>query len=508
MKKATYFIAAGIMLLLMCLIEHAHAQWGLAGNAISTTNFLGSTNNTSLRLRTNNTQKMIIDSVGNVGIGILLPTSISNYTSLSINNAVNGGILDLMTNGVYKMRLVNTSSSASIETNTGIPLVFLTEGTEDMRIAANGNVGIGTTSPTMKLDVTGDAKFNTGNTTDCDLILQTTNTNMGWFASGSSSKIALYNYGTASTLATFLGDGNVGFGTTTPSSKLHIRSNGSTSTTNALSIQNSASTQLVMVKDNGNVGIGTASPSTKLHVTGKILSSGSSSALQINSGANQWTLSAPSPGTGFIFSNNLSGNIMTLSGTNVGIGTTTPAKKLTVAGTGSVMGFDNGGVIEAKNSAGIYEAFLWPRETNNGTYLNYGSGGFFIRNNLNDVIMTLNASGNLLIGTTSAATGYKVSIGGKLIAEEVRIALKANWPDYVFDKNYELTSIEEVENHIKRNKHLPGLPSASEVEQNGILIGEMQAKTIEKIEELTLYIIQLKKENNELLKRIEAIEKK
>ncbi len=99
------------------------------------------------------------NNLGNVGIGTATPTAISNYTSLSINNAVNGGILDLMSNGIFKMRLVNTSSTAVIETNTGIPFIISPQGTEAMRVVANGNVGIGTTTPTAKLHVNGDIRW-------------------------------------------------------------------------------------------------------------------------------------------------------------------------------------------------------------------------------------------------------------------------------------------------------------------------------------------------------------
>jgi hypothetical protein len=193
----------------------------------------------------------------------------------------------------------------------------------------------------------------------------------------------------------------------------------------------------------------------------------------------------------------------------VGIGTTSPAKKLTLGGTGAVFGVDNNSVFEAKNSIGAYEGYLWPRASDDKTYINYGASGLSIRDNTSWEYMAIDSIGRVKIGhNITAATGYLLNVGGKVIAEEVRIALMANWPDYVFEKNHKLISIEEVESQIEKNKHLPGLPTACEVEENGIMLGEIQAKTIEKVEELTLYIIQLKKENNELTKRIEALEKK
>lgn len=82
---------------------------------------------------------------------------------------------------------------------------------------------------------------------------------------------------------------------------------------------------------------------------------------------------------------------------------------------------------------------------------------------------------------------------------------QANWPDYVFGKDHTLLSLEELEASINANKHLPGIPSASEVKEGGIMLGEMQTKQMEKIEELTLYVIELGKQNKELKNEIEVL---
>lgn len=89
------------------------------------------------------------------------------------------------------------------------------------------------------------------------------------------------------------------------------------------------------------------------------------------------------------------------------------------------------------------------------------------------------------------ATGYKLSVDGKVACEEVLVDLSGDWPDYVFQPEYELKSLEEVRNHINEKGHLPGVPSAQEVEENGIKVGEMNKVLMEKVEELTLYIIDL-----------------
>ncbi len=89
---------------------------------------------------------------------------------------------------------------------------------------------------------------------------------------------------------------------------------------------------------------------------------------------------------------------------------------------------------------------------------------------------------------------YQLAVNGKIRSKEVKVEA-ANWPDYVFAKNYELPPLKETEKQIKEQGHLPGIPSAAEVKTNGIDLGEMNAKLLKKIEELTLYLIEIKKEN-------------
>lgn len=103
------------------------------------------------------------------------------------------------------------------------------------------------------------------------------------------------------------------------------------------------------------------------------------------------------------------------------------------------------------------------------------------------------------------APGYRLVVQDGIITEKVKIALKTSsfWADYVFDEKYELMKLNEVENYIKTEKHLPNVPSAQEVKENGIDIAYMNAKLLEKIEELTLYIINQEKR----LKKLEESSK-
>jgi hypothetical protein len=114
-------------------------------------------------------------------------------------------------------------------------------------------------------------------------------------------------------------------------------------------------------------------------------------------------------------------------------------------------------------------------------------------------------SGDLRIGTTTAATGYALSVNGKVACEEVLVQDIAAWPDYVFKSDYNLMSLENLEQSIKENGHLPGLPSAQEIETNGLNLGSMQKQVVEKVEELTLYTIEQGKMLQELKKEIDAL---
>ncbi len=104
-------------------------------------------------------------------------------------------------------------------------------------------------------------------------------------------------------------------------------------------------------------------------------------------------------------------------------------------------------------------------------------------------------TGDVAVGIGTVPSGYKMAVDGKLITEEVKVQLSGNWPDYVFAEDYNLPSLKEIQRHIEEKGHLPNIPSAKEVEANGFALGEMNRLLLEKIEELTLHVIELKKEN-------------
>jgi hypothetical protein len=109
--------------------------------------------------------------------------------------------------------------------------------------------------------------------------------------------------------------------------------------------------------------------------------------------------------------------------------------------------------------------------------------------------------GGVSIGTSILPANYKMAVAGKNIAEEIVVKLQNTWPDYVFEEDYKLLSLEKLQLFISQHKHLPGIPTATEVKANGVSVGEMNTLLLKKIEELTLHVIELKGEIDQLKSR-------
>ena len=282
-----------------------------------------------------------------------------------------------------------------------------------------------------------------------------------------------------------------------------------------------------------NVGIGTVNPLEKVDVDGSLRLTGNSRLLKFETGTA--TVGTPRylPGIGFIRANgaqlgkieyvdtlnfasfirmsmgNSFANGFTLNASNnAGIGTANPQARLHVAGTegidevaissghateGSTIQFYNGGVDALPLTKKIFIQ-LNDNDLRMGTNSNNDNGKFIIRNNGNDRLW-VDSAGNVSIGSTyKVANGYKLSVNGKIMSEEVRVQMDADWPDYVFEKEYNLMPMEELEKYINTHKHLPGIAPAAEVKANGIDLGNINKQLLEKVEELTLYLLALKKE--------------
>lgn len=191
-------------------------------------------------------------------------------------------------------------------------------------------------------------------------------------------------------------------------------------------------------------------------------------------------------------------------GGNVGIGTTNPASILHVYRPTSG---DNLVVTEVASAASNWtglsmryagnEYFSAKGNVNSGEFRLGGmhSSGYYATIYSNGAETMRVAGGNVGIGTTDPGS-YKLAVNGHVRAKEIKV--ETGWSDFVFEPDYKLLSLKETEEYIKKNGHLPEIPSAKEVEANGINLGEMNAKLLQKIEELTLHLIEQNKDLNKL----------
>ncbi|BFP40633.1 hypothetical protein FGF1_14780 [Flavobacteriaceae bacterium GF1] len=195
---------------------------------------------------------------------------------------------------------------------------------------------------------------------------------------------------------------------------------------------------------------------------------------------------------------------------NIGIGTPAPTAKLDLRGDFYMDAGEGFRVFGDVNYFGEWRDGI-VFEMRDGNLTNGGTdGGFVFRgytptdNAFKDwMVIRSDGGGRVGIGTTNPDA--KLAVKGDIHAQEVKVDLNgAVAPDYVFKEDYDLRSLQEVQDYIKKHGHLPNIPSAQEMEANGIDLGQMNLKLLEKIEELTLYIIALEQKN----KKIQAIEER
>ena len=213
-------------------------------------------------------------------------------------------------------------------------------------------------------------------------------------------------------------------------------------------------------------------------------------------------------------------NIFPASG-NVGIGITSPTEKLQVrtvasgevinlillqntgtggAGTGVALNFDPNG------NGTIRSASIRSVQPVTG---NYADLRFYVAaGSVPFQAMKINTNGNVSVGSVSDnSTAYKLFVEKGILTEKVKVAVKTStqWSDYVFDDQYILPPLNELEQFIKQHKHLPGIPSAAEMVKEGNDLLETDARLLAKIEEQSLYIISLHKQLEELQKEVQQM---
>ncbi|MEO9804498.1 MAG: hypothetical protein ABJF04_14685 [Reichenbachiella sp.] len=384
---------------------------------------------------------------------------------------------------------------------------FTTSSTERMTLDANGNVGIGTTTPANRLEVFGSSFNRVSAIVDTNVqngfqIKRTGasfSTDWEIYNPTSSTDLRFYNTGDRLTIKS---DGTVGIGTTTPVTNSKLDVIGGIAVGGQRVLDSDANNIMVgdlaigdgsrglmlragdqdrlYIKEDGNVGIGTTSPFSGTGNLGVHVNRGIQSSL---------LLGDPKSGHG--------GIVQTSDGKHrVFIGA-----NLYDDHTGSWSSFQSG-----KGSAGIS---LHADEGGWGTEIDFitsQSDGHY------NTRMAIIGNGNVGIGTTTPS--HKLHVVGNVHASSFSAEPSFVWPDYVFEENYKLSEIEEVEKYIEKNHHLPEIPSAAEVKENGVDIVSMQAKLLQKIEELTLYVIEqnkqiedLQQQNLQMNKKIQTLVK-
>lgn len=296
---------------------------------------------------------------------------------------------------------------------------------------------------------------------------------------------------------------------------------------------NGTASPLILQEDGGavKIGSGTAGADTRLHIFGggessltthgyMVLGSLSSTnmvfdvnEIQARNNGTASTLRLQQDGGPLL----VQGNALSVTSTgNVGVGTLSPASLFHVNGSsilgGALSVFGNATfsttnpTLQLQNS-GVDKGFVQLSGDNIriGTNSANDLGQFVIRTNGADRVF-VNGSGHMGIGTAPIAQ-HRLAVAGNIICEELKVELVADWPDYVFAKDYALAPLHELKSFIETYQHLPNIPKASDVQKNGFAVGEMNRKLLEKVEELTLYTIQQQEQIDALMQNIDDLKK-
>jgi len=335
------------------------------------------------------------------------------------------------------------------------------------------NVGIGTTSPSTRLQVTSATAGTSG--------IRMTNLTSGTAASAVNGR-ALSVDGSGNIISVPSTDFYASNGTLTGSRTVTM--NGLNLTFNPVN----AASQFFMHGVSGYVGIGTSSPVARFDVNGDFKAT-----------QGVFSISPASGGTFADFEAQFKAQYI-INGGSLVAGNT--FRRMFTLADNSVSNIYSKPIfmmgIEDRNDM---NRFRFSAETGGATNLKISTKSQQTIMNIyedgnDNVTMTLPKANSFLgIGTTSFTDGtdtYRFAVKGAIRADRVKVY--TTWADYVFEKNYVLPTLEEVEKHIQEKGHLKDIPSAKEVEKNGIELGDMNKKLLQKVEELTLYLIEMNKE--------------
>lgn len=362
----------------------------------------------------------------------------------------------------------------------------------------NANVGIGTNNPQAKLDVEGDIRISSlnNNSSVFNLIQADSDGKLSKVSTSSLNSLGLWE---TSGSGVFRQAGRVGIGLNNPGAFLDV-----------VAPVGEEGLKVTTTSDpNFNTLLISSAMSTKI-ISGFLnMNNISNEVFSIKSDGNTIFGNPIQPA---LFITPLIDNSNSYLSGNIGIGTNLPTKKLTVNGDVQILSDDfinsfeillsdnampsRRGITLDNDPSGKFNFFIHGWQNNASFNFINGASGV-----ANPNLMTINSNGKVGIGNPTSYPGdYNLYVTGGIITEKLKIALgtSAHWQDVVFDSDYNLRTIDELESFIAINKHLPGIPTTSEVQKDGIDVAIIETKLLQKVEELTLYIIQQNKRIVEL----------
>ncbi|MES2396672.1 MAG: hypothetical protein V4549_11745 [Bacteroidota bacterium] len=432
------------------------------------------------------------------------------------NNGVFAAIKSSVTNGIGPFGDIQFCTRTTANSST-------TTLDSKMTILGGGNVGIGTTAPDRLLTVSGG---NAGiyNTSPGLAFKNTASSNKMWDIGGYVNDFQINETNVATRLVVQAG-GNVGIGTTNPLAKLHAN-NGSVlfDGTTGATPTSGAGTRMMWIPAKAafragstlgtewnDASIGSYSVAFG---SGTTASGSYSSAFGGGSNASGYLSSAFGTSTASGLQSTSFGSTTVASGEQSfasGFGTNASGKLSYAFGSSTVASGDYSSSFGISTTAQACASFVIGRyNIISGTTASWNvTDPLFVIGNGTSTSARSNAltvlkNGNVGIGTAlvNNPNNYKLAVNGTIGAKAVKVEITSTtWPDFVFNKEYKLPTLKEIEQFIQQNGHLPEIPTAKEIETNGVDIGDLLKLQMKKIEELTLYVI-------ELNKKIEAYEAK
>jgi len=452
---------------------------------------------------------LIFFCIAGINIGYCQPNTSYNANTIPISGFGNCAFGNSALSSAGSTTMANTAIGNSSQiTTTGIRNTSV--GYESMKVNTTGidNSAIGdgslfaNTTGSYNTAIGRGAMYNNSGGVDNTAIgvdalaycNSNLNTSIGWqsgYGLTSGAQNIFLGFGAGNSITT--GSNNVIIG-----NGIH----GSASLSNTIILGDGSGTVRLYINDAGNAGFGTNTPGNKVEITAGTSLSG----LRLSGLAGAGT----TPNNTKCLSVNGAGDVIF-----------TNQNSLT-AGLGvGVTPFDHGYKVDAfniYNKDGNINTTAIASDTPNTRTVTMDGNNLFFKTRSNSSEAGTSGTGRIYIGNTMAFSGtslnfpnitlpdsqYRLLVEGGILTEKVKVALRNSsyWADYVFAADYKLMPLKDVETFVKENKHLPGLSSSGEIVKKGLDLGEMQAKQMEKIEELTLYAIEqnktLEKQNQEI----------